>query len=332
AREVPLLRALGMRDRDLTVVVLGRALAIALVAVLIAVLVAVFGSQLALLGLARDAELHPGPHVDWPVLILGSAALLALALGVSYAAGKVAQRETRRQVGGVDRTPEAVHGPRIAGAGSVELPVVTALGVRFALQRGRAPRAAPAWTAILGAALTVAMLASAFTFVGNLRRELGEAERYGWNWDIKLGSPALPDLSNVFTPVLRRDPTVAAMSVGTVTQIDVGAAHLDVLGVDNVVGSALPTFVHGRPPRNASEMVLGARSMRDLHTHIGATLDARIGTRRAQYRIVGQAVFPEFGDSGQLGTGAFTTYAGLTRLLPDAPRNSYFVRLHPQYD
>jgi predicted lysophospholipase L1 biosynthesis ABC-type transport system permease subunit len=46
-------------------------------------------------------------------------------------------------------------------------------------------------------------------------------------------------------------------------------------------------------------------------------------------RVVGRAVFPEFGDAGELGTGALVTYAGMQRLLPDAHRNLFLLRFAP---
>ncbi len=51
-----------------------------------------------------------------------------------------------------------------------------------------------------------------------------------------------------------------------------------------------------------------------------------IGKAQRDFRVVGQGVFPEFGDAGQLGTGAYMTFDGVHHLLPTAPRNTYLVR------
>ena len=40
-------------------------------------------------------------------------------------------------------------------------------------------------------------------------------------------------------------------------------------------------------------------------------------------------MFPEFGDAGELGTGALMTYSGLQQILPTALRNTYLVRYSP---
>jgi hypothetical protein len=197
------------------------------------------------------------------------------------------------------------------------------LGVRFALRR--ASGAIPAFATIAATALTVAMLAGALTFTANLQRVLDDPHRYGWNWDVKVGAPGLPDYSGFVLPTLRADPNVAALSVGTVTQIDVGRARIDVFALDRVKGHALPTMLDGRAPTRPGEIALGGRSMRVLDVDIGESVDARIGTRSARLRVVGQTVLPEFGDAGQLGTGSFMTLRGLDRLLPNAPANVFLV-------
>ena len=87
-----------------------------------------------------------------------------------------------------------------------------------------------------------------------------------------------------------------------------------------------PTLVAGRAPETADEIVLGARTRRRLGVEIGDTVRVEIGKTEHDFRVVGQGVFPEFGDAGQLGTGAYMTFDGVHRLLPTAPRNTYLVR------
>jgi hypothetical protein len=200
----------------------------------------------------------------------------------------------------------------------------TTLGVRFAVHR--ASRAVPAWATISATALTVAMLAAALTFTSNLHRVLDDPHRYGWNWDVRIGAPGLPDIGGFVVPALRDDRRVTALSAGTVTQIDAGRARIDVLAVDRIKGEALPTMLAGRAPVRPGEIALGGRSMRVLHAGMGDAVDVRIGTRSARLRVVGQTVLPEFGDAGQLGTGSLMTLRGLDRLLPKAPANVFLVR------
>jgi hypothetical protein len=61
-------------------------------------------------------------------------------------------------------------------------------------------------------------------------------------------------------------------------------------------GRGVPVIdvVRGRAPLRADEIALGATTLRNLHTHIGDSLDIGIGSVRQSFRIVGQAVFPRF--------------------------------------
>jgi predicted lysophospholipase L1 biosynthesis ABC-type transport system permease subunit len=331
ARDNRVLRSLGMRDSELRGVDLVRAVVVAGIGSAIAVVIAIFAPQYALLGLARKAELDGGAHVDVAVLASGVGIIMLLASVVALIASRAARRESRRDA--MTRiADEHVRGPHVAGTAARDVPMVAAIGMRFAFQRGRAPRAAPAWTAIVGTALTVSMLAFAFTFVANLDRQLSEPSRYGWNWDVKLGQPNLPDLSSAFTPALQRDRHVSSVSQGVVTQIDIGEERVDVLGLKVIKGEARPTIVAGRAPEAADEIALGVRTMRTLDTDIDDFVNARIGFRNATLRVVGQAVFPEFGDAGQLGTGALMTEDGVLRLSPDAPRNTFLVAFRGDRD
>ncbi len=319
--EFTTLRALGMRDAQLRLLVLLRILAIGAAGAVLGGLLATLGAQLALLPLARTAELHGGVHPDAVVLGLGTVVLLGFAVVVGAVAARLALRRE------APPAPTALARRAERATAATPLPVPVAIGVRLATRR--AARAIPPWATLVATALTVALLTGALTFTASLRRLLDEPARYGWNWDLKIGAPGLPDLGAAVVPALRGDDRVVAFSSGTVTQIDAGRARIDVLGLDTVEGHALPTITSGRAPRRTDEIAVGGRSLTTLHTHVGGTVDARIGTRTARLRVVGRSVMPEFGDAGQLGTGALMTARGLRRLLPESPTNVFLVRFRP---
>ncbi len=321
--QFPTLRALGMHDRQLRAITVGRVVTIGAAGAVIASVISVFGAQHLLLPLARKAELDPGPHVDLPVLLLGAASMLLLALAIALWSARLA---TRRRGAGEPKRYQA-HTRRRGlpeGAPVGTLPLTATLGIRYALRPGS--RAVPAWATMIATGLTLTLLAGAFTFTANLHRVLDEPHRYGWNWDVKVGAPGLPDYATFVLPTLRRDPQVTALSAGTVTQIDMGKERIDVFAIDRVLGDALPTMLSGYVPDLPGEIALGGRSMRGLGAHVGDFVTARIGSRTARLRVVGQTVLPEFGDAGQLGTGSLMTLEGLDRLLPHAPVNTFLVR------
>ena len=214
------LRTLGMRDAQLRTLVVVRLLGIALVGMILAGALAVFGSQYALLPLARKAELRPGAHVDLVVLVCGAVLVLGLALLIALWSAYLALRST--QPSRARRAGEPAPTPRRVGFGGAlsVFPLPTTLGVQFAVQRAR--RAVPAWATMVAVGLAVSVLAGALTFTANLQRLLNDPHRYGWNWDVKIGAPGLPDFHAFLLPTLTNDPRVSALSSGTVTQVDVG--------------------------------------------------------------------------------------------------------------
>jgi predicted lysophospholipase L1 biosynthesis ABC-type transport system permease subunit len=179
---------------------------------------------------------------------------------------------------------------------------------------------------VLGIAAASAIFVGAFTFTGNLDRQLDNHHRYGWNWDQKIGAPGLPDASPVLAPALQHDGGVAGLALGTVTSSRIGNERVDVFAVDQLKGAVWPTIPAGRPPHDANEVVLGARTLRHVGARVGDRVQLTFGGRVATYRVVGRGVFPEFGDAGQLGTGALMTFEGVQRILPTAPRNTYLVQ------
>ena len=188
--QVVMLRALGMRDRQLLAVAVTRTLAIAAFGAMIAGFLAMFGSQYVLLPLAQKAELDRGPHVDVAVLVVGITAVLLLALTTALWSVRVAARQNRPASAGIARYRTRSRNAVADGGPLGTLPLSTTLGVRFALQR--ASRALPGWATIFATALTMALLAGALTVTANLNRVLNDPHRYGWNWDVKIGAPDCP--------------------------------------------------------------------------------------------------------------------------------------------
>jgi len=186
---------------------------------------------------------------------------------------------------------------------------------------------------MLGVALVVALLTATWSFAASLQRLLDTPQLYGWNWDIKSGAPGLPGVvDTTLRGALSGDRAVAALAVGTVSQLELDRHRVDVLALEQARGEVVPTVVSGRPPHRPNEVLLGARTLHKLHKRVGDTVTARLGLRTAQLRVVGRGVFPDFGDAGQLGDGGLVTFSGLEALLPNAQRNVFLARFRPGVD
>ncbi|HEY7014077.1 MAG TPA: FtsX-like permease family protein [Streptosporangiaceae bacterium] len=141
----PVLAALGLSPRQFATRIMLRTLAVAVAGAVGGIVVATLLSPLAPLGEARLAEPAPGLRFDAPVLGLGALATVAvvMALGVRPAlrAGRVR---------GAAGRPTATRPSAVAGAAAAAgAPPGAVIGIRHALERGRASRAVPVGTALI---------------------------------------------------------------------------------------------------------------------------------------------------------------------------------------
>jgi putative ABC transport system permease protein len=97
--------------------------------------------------------------------------------------------------------------------------------------------------------------------------------------------------------------------------------------------------VTGRLPRNSGEVALGARTLRQLHARIGATIRVSVPAVNGPARpvtVVGTTVFPSLTDTLGLGTGAVLTPGGVRDLLPPGSGtpspSDVLVRFRPGVD
>ena len=124
--DAPVLRALGLRDRQFLALAAIRAGVTAVVGAMLATGVAVALSPLWPVGLAAKAEPTPGATTDGVVLVVGIAAILVVAMvGAIVGTMPLVRRSTRRRRVGLAR------------ALPTSLPVPAAVGVRHALDPGR---------------------------------------------------------------------------------------------------------------------------------------------------------------------------------------------------
>jgi hypothetical protein len=330
--DTPTLAVLGMTRTQLMaagLTCLGLAVTVGVVG---AAGLAIAASPLMPIGTARLAEPDPGVSADWTVLGAGAVALVVLLVaGTAWPAWRFAS--ARLAMAGEDGVRPGARSRLSVWLGRAGAPVTATLGARFALDRGGGRAAVPVRGALAGTALSVMAVTAAFTFGASLLQLVHSPVRYGQRWDavIDLQFSALTRAQA--DRLIGRDPGVSGWSLGDHGIIGINGAVVPAIGVTTGRGPLMsPTLLQGRPPRTAHELVLGTSTLRRLGLRVGEPVTVTIGGLRIRDRIVGRAVFPNFGEGGyaptDLGDGAETTTSILQRsVLPGGPATG-----RPEYE
>lgn len=329
-------RALGMTSPQLFASGMIRVATMSAAGTVGAVILAGLLSPLLPLGTARIAEPHPGFALDATAIGLGAAAVLLI---VSFLGAAALFGMTR--LAGV-RATEPAGQYRPSSLGNVltvaGLPVVVATGARLALQPGRGRTGVPVRATLAAAAIGVGTMAAAVAFSASLGHLLATPGLYGVTFDAHLESNNNSDIRAVI-PALQRDPDIAAVAVGDTTiPLQAGRIVFGAQVTASVQGSLSTTVIQGRLPIAANEILLGSRTMRDLHAHIGETITVAVQgvTPPISMRVVGRGVLPSISDLEQLGRGAVmapSARAAVAALAPPGtkipPPGDAFVRFRP---
>jgi ABC-type lipoprotein release transport system permease subunit len=331
ASDYPTMRALGMTRRQLFAVGMIRAAVVAVGAAATAVVVAIGVSPLMPLGTARLAEPDPGISVDALSLGLGALAMIALVLITQAVPAFFRARATA--TAGASDPITARRSSRLAAAlARSGAPAAMTAGIRMAVDPGRGRTSAPVRSAIAGTILAMIALATTVTFSSSLDRLVETPHLYGQNWDVAVdaGFGAIP--KEPAAERLRDVPEVAAFSGVLIGELDIRGSSRVIpvtsIGLDPIEGNVTLTMLEGRAPQTTDEIVLGTATLRDVRRRVGQTVGvvSETGPPRIM-KIVGRAVFPQFGLGSfrptGLGDGALTTAAGLS---PE-PHSSYNVFL-----
>jgi FtsX-like permease family len=311
--DTPALAALGMTRTQLTAAgLIGVGVAAAAGAVAAAGL-AVAASPLMPIGPARLAEPDPGVSIDWTVLAPGAVAIVGfLVAGAARPARRFAS--PRLVSRGEERVRLATRVRPGAWLVGTDAPVTAVLGARFALDRGGERTGVPVRGALTGTMLAVLAVTAAFTFGASLLQLVHSPSRYGQHWDAAIDvqfsgiTPARADR------LIGRDPGVSGWSLGDHGIVSIRGTLVPAIGLTPARGPLLsPTVLQGRPPRTGHQIALGTSTLRQLGLHVGGTVTVTISGHPFSDRIVGQVVFPNFGQGSftptDLGEGAETTAA-----------------------
>ena len=298
------LRAMGLRRAQRWAASTAHALPVALVGVVVAAAVAVGASTQFPIGVAADAEPHPGVHVDGTTLAVGLAATVIVTLALAAAA---AWSVTRRA--GTER--HSVVAARL-GVGSGWSPSAR-VGIGFALERGRGRRAVPVWSAVAVMTMGAVGVVGAWTFGSSLHRLVNDPSAYGWNWDVAaLGldhrDDPCPDRS-----VVEDVPGVGAVSLACYGDFSVAGSPGLLWGFSAIRGDIGPEIVAGRAPRGTREIALGRDLLDVAGAELGDSVQVRTATGSYRYRVVGQVVLPAVDDPLALAGSGVVSPAGLAR-------------------
>lgn len=332
--ENPILRSLGMTEKDLVWIGMARALIVAGAAAAIAAVVAVGLSPLFPTGLPRVAEPHPGVAFDATAIGAGIAAILILVcLLAAIPARRIAR--TSGAMLGVAETSSARSSVAVAAMARAGFSPAAVAGVRLALEPGRGRTAVPVRSTIAGITLGIAALATALGFSASLTHLLRTPDLYGQNWDATFSSFSLRSdaTEQVLVPTLRDDPRVEALGSGTAgLAIEVDRQRVGAIVVDDVEGKVTPVARRGRSPRGEREILLGERTLRKLGKTIGDAVAVSVqGAEQAPMTIVGTGIIPPVGPTTQFGEGAAFRYRALERLCQCdvPPPDTVFARFGP---
>jgi ABC-type lipoprotein release transport system permease subunit len=299
------LAGLGMVRRRRTAVVLAQVAVTAITGSFLACVVTVAASPLLPIGPARLAEPHPGIALDWQVIGVGFAAIVALTLAVAAwpvwrAAKVVVSPDTvaaRRSTLG--------DAARRAGA-----PASVSIGIGHATDPARARSALPTRSALVGTVVAVAAIAGALTFGVNLARFVDTPRLYGQSWDVTADAQFSTIPAPSIAKLLAREPGVVGWTWGEHGDITVDGRPVAAIGIAPGRGALLsPTVVDGRAPDRPGEVALGAKTLAASHHQLGEVVDVRMqgsapgAARPVAMSVVGRTVFPFFGRGSFTPTG-----------------------------
>jgi len=323
APERPVLRALGMTRGQLAAAGLLEVAAAAGAGAVVAVSAAVAASPLMPIGPARLAEPDPGVNADAVVLGLGAAGIVVLLMArcawPAWRGGAVTMTAQHAGSRAPGRPASAVGW--LTGASAR---VTATIGARFALERGQGRTAVPVLSALVGTALSVLAVTAAFTFGANLLHLVHAPRLYGKSWDTAIDLQFGGVTPQQAERLVRHAPGVSGWSFGNHGIITIGHAVVPAVGMTPGRGPLLaPVLLAGRQPRSAHEIVLGTSVLRDIGRHVGQSVTTTIAGHRATFRIVGRAVFPNFGQGSftptDLGVGSETTAPVLAQQQAGGP-------------
>jgi hypothetical protein len=333
----PNLSALGFTSTQLFWLGMARAAVVAAAGTAGAVLLAFLVSPLTPVGEAKAAEPVQGFVADAFVLGVGGLCIAVVVLVLaSYSSWRGAQAGTFSAAAN-ERIPRASLIAGAAARSGASAPML--IGIRHALERGRGRGSVPVATALLGTVAAVMALSATAVFSVSLTHLLDTPALYGQNWTVDLGGIDSAQAHAIATSAARM-PGVVGVTYGVSNKlITVNGTSTNVMMLESAKGPLVFSVSAGRDPTHIGEIALGARTLADAHTSIGAVATiAFIGptgkTYTGRLKVVGTIVFPPVVSQGGLGDGSVVALPTVFGLLcgTDSPSNRCVHALRAKID
>jgi hypothetical protein len=289
-------------------------------AIVLSVAGAIALSPLAPIGEVRAFDPQQGVRADWLVLGGGALAMLMLLGGTLT---WLSRRAPRQPAESAPARPLAL----IAISRRSGLPVTALTGMRYALERGYGRQRAPVRATLAGSVVAVTALAVSLVFSSSLSGLVNHPARYGWNWTTLVQSQGgwgswSPD---AMTSAMAHQPGVTGWSEFGFSQLVIDHQEVPVLGLLQEAGSVQPPTTSGRALARASQIELGAVTMRQLGVHVGGKVTIPGPTPKQVFTltVVGVVTLPSMGtvltDHVSLGRGAMLEDSELLKVLDLPP-------------
>jgi hypothetical protein len=249
--DVPGLCALGMRRPQVALAGWLPGVVASILGATVAVPLTIAVSPLFPLQTARRADPDVGFNADVSVLTIGVLVLVA----ISVTAALLSSWTWSRDRPAAPR-PEVSVGARIAAL--LALGPSSAMGTRFALERGIGTQRVPIVPALLGAVSAVLLATAATVITASLHHAQTDPATYGVTWDFEVNTDPDPEQANA-RPLIDGDERIESATFVMTGQLDVTAADGEVrsspvIGVRELTGRFDYTVLEGQPPASANEV------------------------------------------------------------------------------
>jgi hypothetical protein len=302
------LQALGFTRRQLVAVAAARAAPVGAAGALGALITAWVASSLFPVGLGRLVEPERGADANVAVLAFGVVGIIVTVVSVGALVGRISLIRPRHASRAWVRSATTAH--------SVT-PATTRLRWRPLFYRPTRRQLATAGQAILGAALSVALVVGVAVYGAGLDHLHESGAAHGFPWDAMVGNVNFP-LNGARLADLQNDSSIVSSAMAAaLEQVVLDGHEVSLWAQDTSVSAVGVTILRGRPPRSESEVALGPRTLRSLGRNVGDTvqLAARPGDPAASMTIVGVALLPSL--HTDVGSGLLISLDGLARVAPD---------------